>query len=699
MSHTNHIKHRVLMRITIATIFALGLIAALSTFAAGNTLYVATDGNDASTCSQSSPCLTINAAYQKANPGDTIELAGGTYPNQSIEYRPDAENWPTSGSVEAGFSSNVTVRPTSGATVTVSGIRVDSPHVTIKDMTSTAEVFLWLRAKYGRAEKLTSRYVSLNADNTALVKSRVFSPRGTGPDASYDAVRLSGEGPGQPLPSGILLEDNDLGPALKSDKDICWKTTDRSNCPYGESDEHLDSVQGLGAKNLIIRRNLIREADSQSMALGDEFGTNENVLVENNVIEGCSPPRAECEGYFAMGAKGINFKVLNNTIKGSIYPENGPLETQGYFVGNIVSRLQCYAGYPRRTQNLVTSPAATDDLGGCPNNTLGTPTYAEDGRHLAAGSLGINFGVLNGSGTDMDCGSRTDGSVDVGADEFGAGAGCGTTGPQPTPSPPSSSATPASSPVASGNPSPSADVTKPTAAITSPAAGSRPAGAVPYTATAEDNIGVTKVEFYIAGQLKNTDTSAPYGYTWDTTTYAHGGYDLQTKAYDAAGNVGESAVVNVVVDNNVTPSPTPTPTPTPTPNVTTNEAPVINMTKPLEGGAFNRKLSMAATASDDKGVTKVEFYLDNKLLHTDTTAGYSYAYKVPDSVANGPHTAKAVAYDSQGLTATDAATVYRTGSSLTLAASAIRERPIISLAVFAALISLFGFSAWRMGRQ
>ena len=54
-----------------------------------------------------------------------------------------------------------------------------------------------------------------------------------------------------------------------------------------------------------------------------------------------------------------------------------------------------------------------------------------------------------------------------------------------------------------------ADTTKPSALISSPADGSTVSGAVTIQATATDNVGVVKVEFYIDGQKKGEDTSSP----------------------------------------------------------------------------------------------------------------------------------------------------------------------------------------------
>lgn len=93
----------------------------------------------------------------------------------------------------------------------------------------------------------------------------------------------------------------------------------------------------------------------------------------------------------------------------------------------------------------------------------------------------------------------------------------------------------------------STDATPPTTSITSPANGA----AVPrnttitITASASDDTGVTKVEFYVNGSLKCTDTSAAYTCAWKVPRPKDRTYQLQAKAYDAAGNVGTSTIVTV----------------------------------------------------------------------------------------------------------------------------------------------------------
>jgi subtilisin family serine protease len=96
---------------------------------------------------------------------------------------------------------------------------------------------------------------------------------------------------------------------------------------------------------------------------------------------------------------------------------------------------------------------------------------------------------------------------------------------------------------------PPGDTTPPTTAITSPANGATVGGTVTVSATASDNVGVSRVELFVDGALAGTDTSSPYSFSWSTTTVANGGHSLQTRAYDAANNVGSSAGVGVTVSN------------------------------------------------------------------------------------------------------------------------------------------------------
>ena len=93
------------------------------------------------------------------------------------------------------------------------------------------------------------------------------------------------------------------------------------------------------------------------------------------------------------------------------------------------------------------------------------------------------------------------------------------------------------------------DVVAPTTAITSPAQAAAVTGIVPINANANDNIGVTQVEFFAGATSIGVDTTAPYSIDWNSATVANGAINLTARARDGAGNITVSTAVNVTVNN------------------------------------------------------------------------------------------------------------------------------------------------------
>lgn len=100
------------------------------------------------------------------------------------------------------------------------------------------------------------------------------------------------------------------------------------------------------------------------------------------------------------------------------------------------------------------------------------------------------------------------------------------------------------------------DTTLPATTVTSPANNASISGNVVITATASDNIGVTKVELLIDGTVRSTDITSPYSFSWLTTQFTNGAHSIRTRAFDAAGNSSQSSLITVTV-NNTTPVPDP----------------------------------------------------------------------------------------------------------------------------------------------
>ena len=92
------------------------------------------------------------------------------------------------------------------------------------------------------------------------------------------------------------------------------------------------------------------------------------------------------------------------------------------------------------------------------------------------------------------------------------------------------------------------DTTPPVVSITSPTGGNVN-GIVDVSVYANDNIGVSRVEFYIDNTKVHESSVAPYVYSWDTTKYENISYNLVAKAYDGMGNTGTSSSVIVTVNN------------------------------------------------------------------------------------------------------------------------------------------------------
>jgi hypothetical protein len=281
------------------------------------------------------------------------------------------------------------------------------------------------------------------------------------------------------------------------------------------------------------------------------------------------------------------------------------------------------------------------------------------------------------------------------------------------------------------------DTTAPTVAITSPSANTTVTDAqtLNIVASASDDIGVTKVEFYKGGNLIGTDTTNTFSTTLSLKAADNGTFNITAVAYDAAGNTTTSSPVAVTVNIvHVEAYPAPVldsaklengkyilnwslpanPTGTPTggydifiDGVDTNAtwratgtsqtisglntkvahkfklearwnqanpsvfpqskeltveafrdttAPTVAITSPSANTTVTsaQTLNIVASASDDTGVTKVEFFDGGSLIGTDTTNPFSVSLPVTEG-KNGTHNITAVAYDAAGNSAKSAA--------------------------------------------
>jgi len=172
------------------------------------------------------------------------------------------------------------------------------------------------------------------------------------------------------------------------------------------------------------------------------------------------------------------------------------------------------------------------------------------------------------------------------------------------------------------------DVTAPTVSVSSPSEGAIVSGTVPVTATASDNLGVVRVEFFLDGTGVGQDTTAPYVTTLPPSGLGLGNHTIEATAYDAAGN-SASAWRNVTVTGeDVIP-------------------PTVSISSPSEGATVSGTVVVTATATDNIGVVRVEFYLDGTGVGQDTSAPYQITLP-PAGLSVGDHAIEVTAYDAAG---------------------------------------------------
>lgn len=90
------------------------------------------------------------------------------------------------------------------------------------------------------------------------------------------------------------------------------------------------------------------------------------------------------------------------------------------------------------------------------------------------------------------------------------------------------------------------DSANPSVTITTPSNNAQINGIVAVSVNATDDIGVTKVEFYVDNALKQTSTTAPYSYSLNAGSLSAGSHTILVKAYDASGKSGQATVTVTV---------------------------------------------------------------------------------------------------------------------------------------------------------
>jgi glucose/arabinose dehydrogenase/PKD repeat protein len=192
--------------------------------------------------------------------------------------------------------------------------------------------------------------------------------------------------------------------------------------------------------------------------------------------------------------------------------------------------------------------------------------------------------------------------------------------------------------VAVGSGGSSADTTPPSAPGNLKATGAIGKVLLSWEAST-DNTGVTGYEVYRSTTPGFTPSSAnriatPTGTSY-TDTAAAGTYYYRVRATDAAGNLSNSSAEASGTSALDTP-------------------PTVSLAFPTAGSTVSGNVTLKANASDDDGVSGVQFLVDGAAFGAeDTTAPYEISWP-STGVTNGPHKLSARARDTAGTTTTSA---------------------------------------------
>ena len=171
------------------------------------------------------------------------------------------------------------------------------------------------------------------------------------------------------------------------------------------------------------------------------------------------------------------------------------------------------------------------------------------------------------------------------------------------------------------------DPIAPVASLVSSATTVTAAGSITLTATATDNIGVVRVEFYDGTTLLGTDTTSPYTQAVALTAASNGTHSYTARAFDAAANVGISAAVTVTV------------------NIPGAPPPTVSLTS--SATSVTAAGSITLTATPGPGVVRVEFNDGTRLLGAVTAPPFTLTISLT-AADNGSHCYTAKAFDAAG---------------------------------------------------
>ena len=387
---------RLLSRALLASIVVACAGAALATASASAaTRFVSAGGADAGSCdSRVAPCRSFSYAYRQSAAGDVVEVAGGSYPAQTVPPVAGRSGAPVD--FRATGAVSLADLDISGDHVVVQGI--STPVIDVDDGDGVRDVtVIGARA---------SRLWIQNAHGLHVIGGSY------GDNKDTPTVQIAGE----PASSNLTFDSVDFHDAVATNSSV-----------------HMECIWAGGVQGMTVRNSIFRNC-----AYFDIFFTRLNgpdprdVLLENNVFEAPKQWNGQDAPYAVNVAnwlsKAENFVFRNNSFGADVTVQ--PPASNFRFVGNVGPIASCKSGVAY-SYNVFskTKCSATDKQVGAAMSQFVNPG-AHDWR-LRAGAAAINAGSPSDfPPTDRE-GLLRAGPPDAGAHEFG-GLRPDSGGPPPT---------------------------------------------------------------------------------------------------------------------------------------------------------------------------------------------------------------------------------------------------------------------------
>lgn len=287
-------------------------IVLVSSASAATTRKVSASGADSGTCA-STACKSFGYAYRQAAPGDTVVVAGGSYPRQSISAVSGRES-----------AAAVSFAPAAGAKITLAGLSIGADGVSVRNMTVG---FIDVSKSGPRINNITLSSLDatgmwIQTANNLKVTGGDFGPFKDGPMVQFGA---------NPSSTNITFDGVVFHDATTTNSQV-----------------HMECIWAGGVQSFTVRNSLFYNCAYFNIFLTTLNGANpKNVLLENNIFEKTKQWNGQDAIYSVNVANWVT-KVEGFTFRNNVLQQPVAIQptsiTSMKLAGNVGPASSCAAG-------------------------------------------------------------------------------------------------------------------------------------------------------------------------------------------------------------------------------------------------------------------------------------------------------------------------------------------------------------------